>query len=94
MTTNYTKLADLYAIAKAEADAAEKRAKALRDQIRALGMETVTGDAYDVTIGLSERVSLDRKALIELIGESAVEACSKTTLVETLRVKPHVAAAA
>ncbi len=87
-----TKIADLYAIAKAEAEAAEKRVKELREQIRATGMELVEGDVYDVQIGLSERVTLDRKLVSEFLTEEQLTKCSKTTLVETLRVKTHVPA--
>lgn len=91
MPTNYTKLADLYAIAAAEADAAKKRAEALRKQIIEAGAEYQFGDAYTVQVALSERSSLDRKAVEEILSAEQVAGCMKKTLVESLRVRAQTA---
>ena len=94
MSTNYTKLADLYAIAKAEEDAAKKRSEALRKQILEAGQEYVFGDAYTVQVALSERSSLDSKAAKAFLTEAQIAECTKVSLVETLRVRAQIAAAA
>jgi phage-related baseplate assembly protein len=92
--TNYHKLADLYAVAKAEAEAAEKRVQSLRKQIIELGQEFQVGDAYTVQVSLSERASLDSKAAKSFLTEAQIAECTKTSLVETLRIKASVAMAA
>ena len=69
-------LADRYAAAKAELDAAERAVKALKAEIEALGVDKVVGDCCDVVIGLSERKgALDEKALLRLITPDELAAC-------------------
>ena len=94
MTTNYTHLADLYAVAKAEAEAVQKRLADLRAAILATGRETLVGDVYTVTVTLSERETLDSKAVREILTAKQLEAVTKTTEVETIRVKASLAEAA
>ncbi len=85
MTINI--LADRYAAAKAVSDAAAKVTKELADQLKALGVETIEGKVTICEISLSERNTLDGKAVVAQLGEAWVKAHSKTTLVETIRIK-------
>ena len=87
-------LADLYAVAKAEVEAASKKAEALRKQILATGVQTLMGEFFTVEVGLSERSSLDSKMVKALLDETQVASCTKTSLVETLRVKASLSLAA
>ena len=81
-------LADRYAILKADVDALAKALDAVKAEIKATGLETIVGDRAIVTVALSERSTLDTKAAKALLTDEQVEACTKVTLVETIRVKP------
>lgn len=81
-------LADRYAVLKADADAIAKALDAVKAEIKATGLETIEGERAIVTVCLSERATLDTKAVKEILTEEQVAACTKVTLVETLRVKP------
>jgi hypothetical protein len=87
MPTNYTKLADLYAIAKAEEDAAAKRAKALREQILETGREILVGDAYTVTVSLYETTSIVRGEVEKLLTPEQMKRCQKVGTATRLNVK-------
>lgn len=89
MTNNFAALAlaDRYAILKADIDALTKQLDAIKAEIKATGVETLVGDQAVVTVALSERSTLDPKAVRELLTAEQVAACTKVTLVETLRVK-------
>lgn len=83
-------LADRYAVLKADADAIAKALDAVKAEIKATGLDTIEGENTIVTVSLSERSTLDTKAAKELLTEEQIAACTKVTLVETLRVKPRV----
>jgi hypothetical protein len=85
--TKINTLADRYAAAKAVSDEAAKITKALADELKALGQEVIEGKVTIVTVGLSERNTLDGKAVEAELGAEWVKAHSKTTLVESLRIK-------
>ena len=91
MTNNFAALAlaDRYAILKADIDALTKQLDAIKAEIKATGVETLVGDQAVVTVALSERSTLDTKAVRELLTDDQIAACTKVTLVETLRVKPR-----
>ena len=93
-TNHLTSLADRYAVMKAEADDLAKRIDALRKEILATGRETIEGELFAVTVGLSERSTLDTKACKEFLTEEQVAACTKTTVCETLRIKASLSLAA
>lgn len=84
-------LADRYAILKADIDALTKQLDAVKAEIIASGVETLTGEQAIVTVALSERATLDTKAAKEFLTDEQVKLCTKTALVTTLRVKPRVA---
>lgn len=83
-------LADRYALLKNEIDALTKELDKVKAEIKATGLETIEGDHAIVTVALSERSTLDTKAAKALLTDEQVAACTKVTLVETLRVKPRV----
>ena len=83
-------LADRYAALKAEIDALTKELDKVKTEIKATGLETIEGDMAIVTVSLSERSSLDTKAVKDLLTPDQIAACTRVTLVETLRVKPKV----
>jgi hypothetical protein len=88
ITTNT--LADAYALAKAELDAAQKAVDALRKEILATGVEKVTGDCAIVEVALSERATFDAKVAKTFLTPQQVAACTNVTLVTTLRIKAKV----
>jgi len=92
MSINFTiTLADRYAILKSDIDALTKELDRVKAEIKATGMETIVGENAIVVVGLSERSTLDTKAAKEFLTADQITACTKVTLVETLRVKPKVA---
>lgn len=95
MTNNFASLslADRYAILKTDIDALTKQLDAVKAEIKATGLETITGDQAVVTVSLSERSTLDTKAAKQFLTEEQIASCTKVTLVETLRVKPRMATA-
>ena len=88
---NTLSLADRYAILKADIDALTKQLDAVKVEIIASGVETLTGEQAIVVVSLSERATLDTKAAKEFLSAEQIAACTKTSLVTTLRVKPRVA---
>jgi hypothetical protein len=83
-------LADRYTLLKNEIDALTKELDAVKAEIKATGAETLVGDYGIVTVALSERSTLDTKVAKAFLTDEQVAACTKVTLVETLRVKPRV----
>ena len=90
MTSNTATLADQYAIIKAQAEALESQLKALRAEILATGQEVVIGDKAVIKVCLSERNTLDTKAAKSFLTEDEIYLCTKTTVVETLKVLPKL----
>jgi len=88
---NTLSLADRYAIIKGDIDALTKQLDAVKVEIIASGVETLIGEQAIVVVSLSERATLDTKAAKEFLTAEQVTACTKTSLVTTLRVKPRVA---
>ena len=88
--SNLSALADRYAFIKAEIDALTKELDKARAEIKATGVERLVGERAIVEVALSERSTLDTKAAKELLTADQIAACTKVTLVETLRVKPNL----
>ena len=84
MTINI--LADRYAAAKAVLDEAEAAVKAIKEEILALGAEEIEGRNCFVKVGLSERATLDKKAVERELGADWVVEHSKVTLVTSVRI--------
>lgn len=87
-----TTLADTYAATKSQIEKLEIELKSLRADILATGQDIIEGDRCTVTVGLSERVTLDTKLARQFLTITQLAACEKTTQVETIRIKPKVAA--
>jgi len=92
--TNLASLADLYAYAKAEADAAAKRVADLREQILAAGVDKIDGDRFSVSVGTTVRSSIDSTLVRELLSKEDLALVTKETPVATIRVKAAVRVAA
>jgi hypothetical protein len=91
METNMTAyLADRFTILKQEIDALTKEFEAVKAEIKATGFEVIEGDYATVVVSLSERSTLDTKAVKELLTAEQIAACTKVTLITTLRDKPKV----
>jgi len=84
---NNLNLADRYSTLVERLRDMEAEVKALRDMIIATGQERVAGDFSDVVVALSERTSFDAKAAQKYLTPEQIVACTKSTLVTTLRVK-------
>jgi len=82
-------LADRFAILKQEIDALTKEFDAVKAEIKATGLETIVGENAIVTVSLSERKTFDSKAAKALLTAEQIEACTKVSLIETLRDKPR-----
>ena len=87
---HHLSLADRFAILKQEIDALTKEFDAVKAEIKATGLETIIGENAIVTVSLSERPNLDTKAVKELLTAEQIAACTKVTLITTLRDKPRV----
>lgn len=92
--SNSINLADQYAILKAESDRINAELDLVKGEIRALGREVIEGTHVLVTLSLSERRSFDAKAAQAFLTADQVAACTRTTQVETIRIKPRVVVAA
>jgi ParB-like chromosome segregation protein Spo0J len=88
--TNLTALADRYADIKAEIEGLTRLLDEVKSEIKTAGREEIVGTRAIVTLSLSERNSLDTKLVRELLTAEQVAACTKTALVETIRVKTIV----
>jgi hypothetical protein len=88
--SNHSALADRYAFIKSEIEALNKELEKVRFEIKQTGVERLVGERAIVEIGLSERSTLDTKAAKEFLTADQIAACTKVTLVETLRIKPNL----
>lgn len=80
-------IADRYFEVKQQIEALERVLEGVKAQIKAEGREAIEGETAIVTLGLSERSSLDTKLVKALLTDEQIAACTRTTLVETIRVK-------
>jgi len=88
--SNTASLAIAFAEAKARLDAADAEVKALRKEILATGLEFLNAEHLFVEVSLSERSSIDTKAVKELLTADQIASVTKTSVIETLRVKPRL----
>lgn len=86
--SNLAALADRYADLKAELEGIQRLLDECKAEIKATGRDEIVGNRAVVSVGLSERTTLDPKLVKEILTNEQVTACSKVTLVETIRVKP------
>lgn len=64
----------------------QARADELKAGLKALGLERIDGTQHTAVISLSERETVDSKALRMELGEAIIAPYLKRTLVETLKV--------
>lgn len=81
-------LADDYGKLDTQIKTLQKRADAIKVELKARKIETVEGAAFTVSLSASERVSYDDKAIREILGADTCEPFKRVTITETLRVKP------
>lgn len=91
MLNNLT-LADRYATLTERLRETEAEVKALRELILASGQERISGDFADVVVALSERATFDAKAAHKFLTPDQIAACTRSSVVTTLRVKPKLEA--
>jgi hypothetical protein len=91
MLNNLT-LADRYATLAERLRDLEAEVKTVRELILASGQERVQGDFSDVVVALSERSSFDAKAAQKYLTPEQIVACTRSSVVTTLRVKPKLEA--
>lgn len=89
--TNFATLADRYADLDAEIKGLKRLQDELKAEIKSLGREEIVGERAIVTLGLSERETLDTKLVREILTEEQVLSCTKVSLIETIRIKPSKA---
>lgn len=77
---------DELAAVKAEIAVLQEREKILVASLKATGLERIHGTLHDAVISLSERETVDTKALRADLGEDIIQPYLKRTLVETLKV--------
>lgn len=80
---------DEYAALKAQASPIEKRIKELKETLDALGEGDHKGNKCILAIAVSERTSLDGKALADALPDVAAQ-FQRTSTVTTLRIKALV----
>ena len=83
--------ADKYATLKARIDELEAELKTVRDGIIASGVDSVVGEFADVKVTLSERATFDGKLAQSYLTAEQIAACTKKSVVTTLRVKAKTA---
>lgn len=84
-------LADRYALAKIAYDAAKAEMEALKAQIIESGVEGMIGNQFAVTVSLSERTSLDQKAVKALLTPKQIADVSTVSVITTVRYKAIMA---
>jgi len=87
-------IADRYATLKFQIEALEQELSGVKTEIKALGQEQIEGDNVIVTLSLSERNVLDTTAVKKFLTEAQIKDCTKTSLIETIRIKPKIKMAA
>lgn len=85
-----TALADDYGTLDLQIKALTERKDAIKDELKARGVEKVEGQKFTVTASLSARTTYDDKAIREALGAEICKAYERVTETLTIRVKPTV----
>lgn len=83
-------IADEYGTLDAQIKALTERKDALKDELKARGVEKVEGAKFTVTVSTTTRVTYDDKAIRAALGEDICKQYERTAETVTLRVKPTV----
>lgn len=88
MSINFTiSLADQYAAAKREVEAANARLDDLKAQVKALGQECILGVTCDLTLSLVGQQRIDQKLLKAFLTEDQINACKVEAVQERITIK-------
>lgn len=82
-----TQLADDYGALDAQIKALTERKDAIKDELKARGIEKAEGDRFTVTATISTRTTYDDKAIREALGADIVRQYERISDTITLRVK-------
>jgi hypothetical protein len=85
-TIDYAAIVDELAALKAAIAPMQEREAALKDALKATGRERIDGTAHTAVITLSERETIDSKALRADLGEDVIAPYLKRSVVETLKL--------
>jgi len=83
-------IADEYGALDLQIKALTERKDALKDELKARGVEKVEGAKFTITVSTSTRTTYDDKAIREALGSEIVKQYERVTETMTLRVKPTV----
>lgn len=81
-------LADAIGDLDAQIKVLEADLKAAKAEAKARGISEASGDLYAIKVISGWRVTLDKQAVVEELGEDWVEAHSKSSAFEQVRVSP------
>ena len=79
-------LVDEYAALLAQIKPLQERADDIKAALKDTGLERITGTTHDAVIILSERESVDAKALRADLGEDIIQPYLRVALVTTLKL--------
>lgn len=82
-----TQLADDYGALDAQIKALTERKDAIKDELKARGVEKAEGERFTVTASTATRVTYDDKAIREALGPDICKQYERVTETTTLRVK-------
>lgn len=80
-------LADEFGNLDAQIKALTEKRDAIKDSLKASGLERVEGSRFTVTISTASRVTYDDKAIREALGADICKQYERVTETTTLRVK-------
>ena len=83
-------IADEYGALDLQIKALTERKDALKDELKARGVEKVEGAKFTITVSTYTRTTYDDKAIREALGSEIVKQYERVTETMTLRVKPTV----
>ena len=83
-------IADEYGTLDLQIKALTERKDALKDELKARGVEKVEGAKFTITVSTSTRTTYDDKAIREALGSEIVKQYERVTETTTIRVKPTV----
>jgi hypothetical protein len=86
-TVMKSELADLYAAAKIEVEAAQAALDAIKAQIIATGCDVIEGDDFRVNVGLQERTTISAKEAERVLPTDLYQSLAKTTMFPAVRYK-------
>lgn len=83
-----TDLADEFGALDLQIKALTERKDALKDEIKARGLERVEGPKFTVTVSTSTRTTYDEKAIRAALGDEICKQYERNSETVTIRVKP------